>query len=335
MSAGWGESEGLLLLELLEAGEIRGPRRRSQAKVWDELVELGWADVPRRRRGLRLREEARPKVERALDHCLPRWRERSERLASTEQAPTPRSWARLLEEEHQAAVDLSDLPSGLNRHTAAALVRRHSKLDVSEPSKLGLPGVTLTSDACLRLRPALGTRLVMNGEHLELDPLVRLAGEVVLPERALLSGARLVGPCSGVVTIENLGAFVDLRAPPELTLVHTPGWDTAMARVALDWWPNAPAWHFGDLDPNGVRILAHLRQARPDLGWLVPDFWQEATERARETSWEAVELPSDSPRWVRELVAAGRWLEQEVVVCDPRWERLWSILSGSRPSRRG
>jgi hypothetical protein len=78
---------------------------------------------------------------------------------------------------------------------------------------------------------------------------------------------------------------------------------------------------FGDVDPNGVRIYLHLREQVPDLRWLVPVFWRELVPlhgQARE--WpEALEL-SWAPALVRELSAAGVWLEQERLVLDPRFE---------------
>ena len=82
---------------------------------------------------------------------------------------------------------------------------------------------------------------------------------------------------------------------------------------------HVPVVHFGDLDPNGLRIYDHLRAMRSDLVWFVPDFWAELVEgHGLSTPWpEGLHLDA-APALVRDLAARGRWLEQERIVLDPR-----------------
>ena len=68
--------------------------------------------------------------------------------------------------------------------------------------------------------------------------------------------------------------------------------------------------HFGDLDPNGVRIYLHLRERRPDRRWFVPSFWAELVNtHGLHAPWPA-DLDLGAAPWVvRELAARGLWLE--------------------------
>jgi hypothetical protein len=89
--------------------------------------------------------------------------------------------------------------------------------------------------------------------------------------------------------------------------------------LLLEQLSNVPVVHSGDLDPNGVRIVAHLQLIRPDLIWAVPGFWEEQIPlRGLKKDWPA-ELDLDgAPPLVRRLAAEGIWLEQEPLALDPR-----------------
>jgi hypothetical protein len=139
------------------------------------------------------------------------------------------------------------------------------------------------------------------------------------PERALLDGLAFEGTVRAILLVENLGAWRDLSPPPGWLLAHVPGWDTATVGHLLDRVSGIPVVHFGDLDPNGVRIMLHLRGRAPHLKWFVPEFWFELVNtdglRAR---WPQ-DLDLDfAPAQVRELAMRGLWLEQERIVLDPR-----------------
>jgi len=70
--------------------------------------------------------------------------------------------------------------------------------------------------------------------------------------------------------VENLGAFCDLPAVDGWLVAHVAGWDTATVQRLLPSLERVPVVHFGDLDPNGIRIYKHLRTMRPDLRWSCP-----------------------------------------------------------------
>jgi hypothetical protein len=204
---------------------------------------------------------------------------------------------------------------------------RHSKspLDADAAARLG--PLVVTGDDVVRLRPHAGLAL-RRGERVDLDP-AALTGEVALPERALLDGVTFDGPPPRLVlTVENLGAYVDLPKPADVLAIWLPGWNSPLALRVLDLLASAPHAHFGDLDPEGAAIVAHLRARGRSVRWFVPAFWAEY-ESTHALPCLAPWPPPD-PDWpplVRRLAAAGRWLEQEAVVPDPR---LAGALAGSQ-----
>jgi hypothetical protein len=175
-------------------------------------------------------------------------------------------------------------------------------------------------DGVVRLRGLTGVVARIGGESAPLEPIERLLGEVAVPERALADGVVLDGPTRALVTVENLGAWRDMPCPPNTLLAHVPGWDTATARRLLSTLAPLPVLHFGDLDPAGLRIVAHLRAEVPHLRWFVPACWSDyAASHGQPRDWPPGIVPHDAPRLVHDLAAARLWLEQEVVVLDPRF----------------
>ena len=158
-----------------------------------------------------------------------------------------------------------------------------------------------------------------------------VTGEVVLTERALLDGTTLAGtPPAAVLLIENLGPFVDMAVPDGWMAVHVPGWNTSTARRLLDGIDaSIELVHFGDLDPEGVKIGNHLREHYPRLRWAVPDFWRECVpDRALRGAWpEDLDL-SNAPALVHALSQAGLWLEQETICLDTRLPRALEEVLG-------
>jgi hypothetical protein len=307
----------LALLELLQRGVLR--RRKTQAEAFAWLVELPWTRATGRHDQVRLVEDARADVLGLLDRVWPDWREAEARLTDNGVPPTPKGWRALGDAERAEA--MPRLPERLNLHTALALLATHSKASMSQAIRDALGETELTRDGTVRLRPPPGLRLVApSGQVIELDPIVQMLGEVAIPERAMLEGVWIEGDITAVLTVENLGAFQDLTAPDGWLVAFVPGWNTAAVRPLLAQLEGTAAWHFGDIDPNGLRVLAHLRQVRPDLGWFVPDFWQQYVE-GHAQSGEWTEAPAVSvPEWVAALIEREQWLEQEVIVLDERLE---------------
>lgn len=232
-------------------------------------------------------------------------------------APTPDGWSAL--EDSRRADGLPELPNQLNRRTAAALVAPHSKAALTERRLAALGDAEPTHDGSVRLRPPRGLVAITPHGRIDLASVAAALGEVSIPERAFSAGLTLEGPIRAALLVENLGAFCYLRALDGWLLVHVPGWDTAAVAHLLEHLTNIPLIHFGDLDPNGVRILQHLRGLRPDLRWFVPKFWSELVEaKGLRGEWpDDLEL-SEAPAIVRQLAARGLWLEQEPVAVDPR-----------------
>jgi hypothetical protein len=200
------------------------------------------------------------------------------------------------------------------------LVGPHSKATLSAPRREALADLDVLHDGTLRLRTPAGLTVRRGEQELDCAIIGGVLGEVVLTERALADGTVLTGRLPrAVLLVENLGAYLEIPAPPGWLLAHVPGWDTRTARLLLQQLRDVPAAHFGDLDPNGVRIMRHMREVRPDLYWVVPEFWTEYLPKAGlRASWPR-DLDLDGlPALVKQLASSGMWLEQEVIVLDPR-----------------
>jgi hypothetical protein len=307
--------ERLALLELLASGTLK--RRRSQAAAWDALAELPWARRSGRRDELRLVEERRGELAALLSRVWPAWGEGLAELTARGFSPTPDGWTAL--EDARRAEGLPALPTQLNRRTAASLAAPHSKATLTSRRRLALGGLEATHDGSVRLRPPRGLVARTPRGVLDLAAIAAVIGEVSLPERALKDGLELDGPLRAVLLIENLGAFCDLPASDGWLFAHVAGWDTATVGRLLDRLAHVPILHFGDLDPNGVRIFQHLRGQYPDLRWFVPSFWEELVEsKGQRGSWPDDLVLDAAPKLVRDLAARGLWLEQEPLVVDPR-----------------
>ncbi|MBY0401632.1 hypothetical protein K2X89_15170 [Myxococcota bacterium] len=310
--------ERLALLELLACGSLK--RRRAQEAAFDALTELPWTRASGRRDELRLVQERRHELVTLLERVWPAWRGELADLAAQGLPPTPDGWGRLLDARRATRLSaLPDLPERLNRRTAAALAAPHSKAALTDARRAALGETEATHDGTLRLRPPAGLVARTRRGVVDLGAVAHVIGEIAIPERAFLDGLKLEGELRAVVLVENLGAWRDLPAPAGFLLAHVPGWDTATGAQLLDCVAHVPAIHFGDLDPNGVRIYFHLRARRPDLRWFVPEFWGEFVERhGLRVDWPADLDLSAAPALVHELAARGLWLEQERVVVDRR-----------------
>ena len=305
----------LALLELLVRGSLK--RRRTQGAAWDALDELPWTRRTGRRDELGLVEDRRQELVALLGRVWPGWGEVLAALTARGLASTPDGWSEL--EDAQRAEGLPQLPDQLNRRTVAALVAPHSKATLTNRRLAALGDAEATHDGSVRLRPPQGLVAITPRGRVDLTAVAAVLGEVSIPERALSGGLALEGAIRAALLVENLGVFCDLRALDGWLLVHVPGWDTATVARLLERLVHVPVVHFGDLDPNGVRILMHLRGLRSDLRWFVPEFWAELVNaNGLERAWpEDLDL-SGAPPLVRELASRGLWLEQEPLAVDPR-----------------
>ncbi len=305
----------LALLELLSRGTLK--RRRAQAEAYGVLAELSWTRATGRRDEIGVVEERRSELAGLIDRVWPTWRDVLADLVTAGLPPTPEGYGRLL--DRLRAAGIHDLPRHINRRTAAALTAPHSKADLTDVRRDALGTTAPTHDGSIRLRPPAGLWARTKAGPVNLSATAAALGEVSIPERAFLDDLTFEGAIRVVLLIENLGAWRDLPAPPGWLLAHVPGWDTATVSHLFDRLADIPVIHFGDIDPNGVRILLHLRRQAPHLKWFLPDFWFELAD----TCGLRAQWPSDldlgfAPAGVRDLAARGLWLEQERIVFDPR-----------------
>jgi len=308
--------ERLLLLELLTKGGAR--RRKSQESAFDWLSELPWTARTPRRDELDLVETSRQEVAGLLDRVWPQWRLEQVELLVLGAPPTPAGWRRL--EDHRRARTVPVLPDRLNKHSASAEVGPHSKSTLTASRAEALGGAEVADDGVVRIRPALGMRAERAGRSVELDALVEVLGELGVSDRALRDGLCLRGPLDAVLLVENLGPWRDMPRPDGWLLAHVPGWNTATVRRFLSMLGEVPVFHFGDLDPNGVRIYRHLREHCRSLRWFVPELWRNHLDRALRREWPEGLSLRGAPQLVRELAAQGLWLEQEPLTFEPGLE---------------
>jgi len=311
------EAHWLALLELWARGRLR--RRKAQADAWDELALLPWTRRTSRRDELALEERCRPELASLLDRSFPAWRET---LAACERRGLPPDvlgWKDLQQARRRAGLS-TKLPGRLNRRTAAAAVGAHSKSTLGARLRGSLGPVEVTRDGLIRLRPSPGLLVGRDGTLWRAEDLARCLGEVALTERALRDGTVIAGVRPrALLLVENVGFYIDVPVPEGWLAAHVPGWNTATIRILLEALPDVPVVHFGDLDPNGARIVAHLQSLRPDLIWAVPPFWEEQVPlRGRRKAWPPGLDLVGAPPLVRRLAAEGIWLEQEVLALDAR-----------------
>ncbi len=310
-------ADQLALMELWATASLK--RRKGQGDAWDELARLPWTRRTSRRDEIVLDDDHRGDLEVLLDRSFPGWRELLAELSRHDLPPDLHGWKRL-QQIHREADLPSALPDRLNQRTATAAVGDHSKAALSERLRAALGPIEVTRDGLIRIRPNPGLLVERAGETWSGEKLAGCLGELALTERALRDGTVLTGKLpKALLLVENVGFYIDVPAPVGWMVAHVPGWNTAMIQMLLEDLVAVPVIHFGDLDPNGVRIVAHLQELRPDLIWAVPEFWEEQIAlRGLIKAWPR-ELDLDgAPDLVQRLANEGIWLEQEALALDPR-----------------
>ena len=305
----------LALLELLSQGTLK--RREAQVEAYEHLAELPWTRATGRRDEIGVVVERRAELAGLIDRVWPTWSTVLAELVAAALPPTPTGYRRLLDSERAAA--MPELPERINRRTAAALTASHAKVTLTEARRGALGETDPTHDGAIRIRPPTGLSARTARGAVDLGGIAAVLGEVSIPERALLDGLAFEGTIRAVLLVENLGAWRDLPRPPGWLVAHVPGWDTATVGRFLDRLSTVPVMHFGDVDPNGVRIMLHLRRRAPSLKWFLPEFWFELADMwALPAMWPRDLDLQLAPARVRELAGRGLWLEQERIVLDPR-----------------
>lgn len=312
--------ESLSWLHLLMLGQVGVGEEAGRV-----ALAAGWATRTRRRDTVECVRDRIPQIEARLDRTWPRWRTAQAALLRAGLPPTVRGWQDLRDLARQAAH--GPLPPMLNGHTVAAWLRGNSKAGLQNVSAAALGTTLVTHDNVLRLRPQAGLVLERAGQTQSGDALVAFTHEIVIPERAFLTGLRLSGTVpKRLLLIENLGVYVDFPLPPTWCAAWVPGWNLAMVQTLRGQWPNVSAVLFGDLDPNGVEIAESCRSAWPELMWFVPEWRPDLLDASQPKVWP--KLRPGAPETIRRLAEAGRWVEQEQLLRRPglvaEIERFWA-----------
>lgn len=294
-------------------------RNRVTTSLLDELEELGYIAPGRGMNEFFLLVQYQEKFRQYLS---PRWSE----FAAAEAAFSARPEAISPEALRQLRRANLNLPIGItqvNRRTWSAWAGAHSKSRHCSPPE----GITLTSDEALRLRANAGLQFVGQDDVLlAANACQQMFGEVIIPERGLARDWHVAGVLPKLIlTVENIGAYIDLSIPEWMMLVHAPGRNTALATRFIDRLPVEIPWaHFGDLDPAGFDIALSIHgqnSSRKPVPWI-PSLTRELLETHTlplEMNWRVHLLPPDlieNPvlRW---LILHNRWLEHEAAVLLP------------------
>ncbi|TCO82710.1 hypothetical protein EV699_104102 [Plasticicumulans lactativorans] len=267
--------------------------------------------------------EARASLERRLDRLLPAWRTLIAEAAAGGLDPGRPEELRALQRAALLARTLPvALPARLNQRVQQALWGAHSKQARDE-----LHRVPPSADGVLRLRCAPGLELCLGGTPLGTGERTAREGEIVLAERALDAGLGWDAPGpAGLITVENLGAYVELPLPQRWAVLWVPGHDQALALRHLPALAGGRGWlHFGDLDGAGLAIGERLAAA---LGRapapFIPEWWGEYLEAGFGLTPAAAAAPwPEAPSGERHpllatLAERGLWLEQEAILLDRR-----------------
>lgn len=322
----WTKSE--LQLTLLEMRvEARTIRRKGNTELVEHFLEAGLLTRTPRRNEVEVTESGKRQVHQLIDRVWPEWEEVLARLDAGALPRTARNIEAMLRAIRRPSLH-APLPPRLNQKTYNASQGRHSKVRYRQPS---VEGVQITHDGILRMRAPEGMVLRSGPRSMRCGDMAALAGgEILIPERALLDGLAIEGTLpSKVLTVENLAAFLDLASPPDCLTVHVPGLNSTLAIEFIRRLPTVGQSlrfiHFGDLDPNGLNIYAHLRDSlASDMTFLVPPFWEEYVEgywQPLDGDWSGPPLPLALSLGLHALVERGIWLEQECFLLDARLTR--------------
>jgi hypothetical protein len=331
------DSDGLraAALRLLLCGSVRCTG--IAAPLLAELEELGLVTPGRRSGEFRLRHGVEPRLRQFL---VVRWPGLAEDENAFRSAPETISAAALRMRRRMPL----GFPSGkemLNRRTWSAWAGSHSKSGFATPPA----NTVLTADAGLRVRANAGLRIMgEEGTCLSVDEWQGTFGEITVPERAFGRHWQVSGTLPTLImTVENLGAFIDFPGLPCLLLIHAPGQDTTLATRFIDRLPSEVRWlHFGDIDPAGLRIGSSVSASGSGR---VPTVWiprvaaelLETHARKLDQPWPVEKL------WpalmacpvIRWLVGHQRWLEHEAMVLLPGFAEELAQLVQRLPTGRG
>lgn len=217
--------------------------------------------------------------------------------------------------------DIEALPTLRRQTTTASMMNRRNwnaavGLGPKHKAKLS-PQCLLTKDWGLRFRPNNGLEGVVAGELVNFSVMASLLTECFVSERGWMNLERFSGTLPEIiVTCENLGAYVDFPSHDSLLIVYSPGADIEPATKLINFLPDALWIHFGDIDPEGVKIATNIaRETNRNLKFFIPSFASEFLPgRPVETPWDSI---PENPIFV-ELKKKQKRIFQEVFMLDDR-----------------
>ena len=135
-----------------------------------------------------------------------------------------------------------------------------------------------------------------------------------------------------VLTSENLAPFQQILVPQGLVL-FCPGYNTKLCALWLQTLHARCLWiHFGDFDPDGLRIFEQLRVQSGRMGKFVPELEELKKIQSRLPTWNAArefDPQQYATAQMQEMAAWGRarqvYAEQEQVLHLLGWQRLCNL----------
>lgn len=302
--------EVCVLLRLLEKGECSSSKRSSALLI--RLRQARWIEPSTRQSIWLLCAGQQSAVGRRLDALRPSWREDAQLLRGANLDPlNPAHWASV------EGLRASPATAGMvHRKTWNAATSAGSKA----ASRLRSDAIQ-TDDWCLRGRVNCATLLVTGEKNVDLGELTRALTEFAIPERGWRQARGFGGQLPQLVlTVENIGALVDLAIPPKTMVLYSQGKAYQGAIAVLQALEDVPWVHFGDLDPAGFLLAERMaRLVERPLHFYVPTFAAEYLLRKRpaKKKWR---VDGWTQPTVMQLALANSWLEQELFLLDPRLE---------------
>lgn len=270
------QSEIALIERLLSTGLVR------EAKWWEFLrkrfSDAGWIELSKRKGEWHLLDQAKRHVEARLNTL---WTTRVTDLVLLQS-----NGLNSFNPKHLAYLPAlrADTPKASN------LINRRTWYSISGvgPKEKSLVSATardvvLTHDALTRFRPNMGLEMELDGQTIAISDIAHSLGEFSLSERGLRKHPKFKGILpSAIITVENLGSYIDLPLPSDMLAIFSPGTDIRCAVQLMKFFPNVNWIHFGDIDPEGVQIAHTLAAAltrQPQI--YIPSFAEDYLKRTQ------------------------------------------------------
>ncbi|MEQ1739233.1 MAG: Wadjet anti-phage system protein JetD domain-containing protein [Methyloglobulus sp.] len=270
------QAEIALLERILSTGLVR------EAKWWEFLqkrfIDAGWLESSKRKGDWSLCDSARTQVEARLNSL---WPTRADDLVLLHRHSLTSLNPKHLDYLPALRADSPKTPVLINRRTWYSI----SGVGPKKKSLLNTPkdDVVLTQDTISRFRPNLGLEMEIDGHTMAISDLAQTLTEFSLSERGLRKVSAFKGILpSTIVTVENLGSYIDLALPSDMLVIFSPGTDIRSAIQLLKFFPVTKWIHFGDIDPEGIKIAYMIAKAvsrQPHI--YIPSFAGDYLNRSQ------------------------------------------------------